>query len=122
MLNYKFFSSKIRAALYQNTHSPFIKTRKYFSRQISSKITSISSYGYMGLIGTNLTIYIAYSLYPEEFLYNNMALCSNNLYSGKIWTLMTHSISHNNLMNLIMDIGGIAILGRVVEKMAGKRA
>ncbi len=59
---------------------------------------------------------VSTGLLPDWF-----ALTESNLFDGKVWTLLTYSLFHGNLMHLVANFLLIFFLGRMVETMTGPR-
>jgi len=48
-----------------------------------------------------------------------LALSEANLHQGKVWTLLTYSLFHGNLLHLLLNSLVIFFVGRIVEMIAG---
>lgn len=57
----------------------------------------------------------------NRFMSNHFMLSGDNVASGKIWTMLTYSISHYNLMHVFSNMFGFYFFGSVIERMWGPK-
>ena len=63
------------------------------------------------------------SFRPATALTGLLALSRENLFSGQVWTLLTHAFLHSttNLLHVAGSLAGIYLLGRSLEQTQGTR-
>lgn len=124
-----FLSQKLKQAFtpISQTKNPFTNQtqKRYFARnfkrQAEDWIKNSKYPLYINIIALNCGVYLAWSLYPGSFFYKNFALSGDHLSSGRIWTLLTYSFSHNNLLHLFANMFGFFFFGSAIEKIFGPR-
>ncbi len=72
-----------------------------------------------GIIIVCIIIYAAFNMVPEnevESLYQTFGFSGENLYAGKIWTLVTSVFVHGGYLHLFFNMVALFFFGRALEE------
>ncbi len=72
-----------------------------------------------GIILVCVIIYAAFNMVPEwevDDLYENFGFSGENLFAGKIWTIVTSIFVHGSFMHLISNMLALFFFGRALEE------
>ena len=72
-----------------------------------------------GIILVCIIIYAAFNMVPEwevDDLYENFGFSGENLFAGKIWTIVTSIFVHGSFMHLISNMLALFFFGRALEE------
>ncbi len=91
-----------------------IYDRPYMSTSYDQRAKNVL----LWLIGINIGVFILQSIFDVSGLRGMLeswfAMSSNSLGSGKLWTPITYSFLHGNLMHVLLNMLGLFFLGRAV--------
>ena len=91
-----------------------IYDRPYMSTSYDQRAKNVL----LWLIGINVGIFVLQSVFEVSGLGGQLeswfAMSSGSLGSGKIWTPITYSFLHGNLMHVLLNMLGLFFLGRAV--------
>lgn len=74
----------------------------------------------INLIIINILIFIS-QIFMSETVFNSLATYPTDLFSIRIFSIITSGFLHGSLMHLLGNMAGIFIFGRVVERKLGAR-
>ena len=72
-----------------------------------------------GIILVCVIIYAAFNMVPEwevDDLYENFGFSGENLFAGKIWTIVTSIFVHGSFLHLISNMLALFFFGRALEE------
>ena len=71
-------------------------------------------------INAGVFLYEAFLTAPQERqLFSMYALSSGGLSAGRWWQFLTHAFLHGNLLHLVVNMVGLWVPGRIVERVMG---
>ena len=71
------------------------------------------------LMAVNFSVFVFLRYFAPDSLWELLVLSPENLWQGRIWTLITSGFVHQGWLHLFLNMLGLFVFGRVVEREMG---
>lgn len=70
----------------------------------------------------NVVVYILVSLFvPASIIQNDIAVSAQNVFQGRIWTVLTSVFMHASVFHLLVNMISLMFIGNFIERIVGRK-